>query len=132
MTETGVQCADAEITSDVLYEFGSVSKMVKNESSFRMQVISKAKQNSCLIPTSAIKPDENGYYVLVAESDRNALGETVLRLSKYPVHIVGENEGLTAVEEESLHSGGYKIAYMEDRPIKAGDIVIESKGAKRE
>ena len=132
VTETGVQCADAEITSDVLYEFGSVSKMMKNESSFRMQVISKAKQNSCLISTSAVKSDENGYYVLVAESDRNALGETVLRLSKYQVHVVGENEGLTAVEEEYLHSGGYKIAYMEDRPIKAGDIVIESKGAKRE
>ena len=124
VTETGVACADAEITDDVIYELGSVSTMMQM-SKIPMKVMTRSKDSVCLIPASALhEVSGTSAVIYTADTTTNALGENVLRVYQTNVTLLGQSDGQAAIQDEYLFYGGYNVVYMEDRPIKSGDTVM--------
>ena len=130
VTEKGTPCADAEITDDVIYELGSVSKMMQLEK-IPMKVVTRSKETSFLVPVSAVRGSGDSCYVFTAEPQMNALGESVLKVAETPVTVQGRNESYVAIQEDYLMYGNTNIIYMEDRPISKGDTVMQYEGASQ-
>ncbi len=128
VTDTGIPCADAEITDDVIYEHGSVSSMLQKKIS--MRVISRAKESSTLITAAAVQGNGDNCFIYIAEPFTTMTGETRYRLREQKVTVLGRNDEWCAIEDD-YYFGDVKIAYLWDRQVKEGDTVMEYEGAKQ-
>ena len=122
LTDTGVPYIDAEITKDVIYELGKVSTMVKQES-IDLKLINRASQSTWLIKAGAVRKDSEGSYIYELSEHDSALGGKETVIYRRSVKVLAENSEWVSVEDELNY--GTEIVYMEDRDIKAGDVVMK-------
>ena len=120
LDDAGHPYADAEITEDIIYALGQISTMMQNKVTLRMTT--KAQQSTCLIPASAVRGDNDGRYVYVANQEESAFAGKKITVSKMPVKVLQETASTVSVDEDLSY---YKIIYMEDRFISEGDTVMQ-------
>lgn len=81
--------------------------------------ISEQQYWSC-VPISAVRPDENGYYVLVLSEENTILGtQTVAR--KMPVTILAQNNEYAAID--GIYDYEAYIVVSGSKPVSDGDTV---------
>ncbi len=116
----GKKYADIELTNNLIKARGSVYAMTQEETP--LTLIYRAREATCLLPTSAVRGSGSERYVLVAEQNTAAFGGNTLKLHKMNVNVLGEYGGTTSIQEDLSY---YTIAYGEDRSVSDGDAVME-------
>ena len=116
----GGKYADVEITQDMLDALGSVYSLTQTETP--MSLVYRAKENTCLLPSSAVHGTGDERYVFVVNKEYNSFGNSSMKVAKYAVTVLGEVDGTVSIQEDISY---YTLAYMEDRQIKDGDSVME-------
>ena len=114
----GGKYADVEITQDMLDALGSVYSLTQTETP--MSLVYRAKENTCLLPSSAVHGTGDERYVFVVNKEYNSFGNSSMKVAKYAVTVLGEVDGTVSIQEDISY---YTLAYMEDRQIKDGDSV---------
>lgn len=98
----------------------------KDGDAVQVTVVLSDRQYWNCVPVGAVRPDENGYYVLVLGEENTILGtQTVAR--KVAVTITDQNNEYAAVEF-TASSDGYidynaKIILSSNKPVNDGDMV---------
>ena len=87
-----------------------------------MTLIYEAKEATCLVPVSAVHGSGEDRYVYAVDSRSASLGATEMRVRKVSVQVEAEVEGVASLRDDI---SWYTLAYMEDRAINDGDIVME-------
>ena len=116
----GKKYADIELNRDLIRARGSVYAMTQEDTP--MTLIYRARDASCLLPTSAVRGSGEDRYIFVAEQNTAAFGGNTLKLHKMNVKVLGEYGGTTSVQDDVTY---YSIAYGEDRAVNDGDAVME-------
>ena len=116
----GGKYADVEITQNMLDALGSVYSLTQTETP--MSLVYRAKENTCLLPSSAVHGTGDERYVFVVNKEYNSFGNSSMKVAKYAVTVLGEVDGTVSIQEDISY---YTLAYMEDRQIKDGDSVME-------
>lgn len=119
--DTGAPYADAAITADVIYELGSVSTMMKQES-IDMKLVTRAKETTCLITAAAVQKNGEDRFVYIVRETSSPLGGTRLTVYEQPVKVLAETADWVSVEDDLSY--GYTVVYMADRDIHKGDTVM--------
>lgn len=86
-----------------------------------MKVVQESSNYSCTVPLSALRQENNKYYVLVAETRDTVLGEQLTAV-KEEVKVLEKNEKDAALESGSLKEDTQIISDT-DRYVEAGDRV---------
>jgi multidrug efflux pump subunit AcrA (membrane-fusion protein) len=119
MSSTGHPFIDAEINEDVIYSIGDVSSIMKED--IKLNLTSRARESTCLLPASAVRGSGDGRYVYVGETESSALSGTRITVQKVSVTVVSESASTVSIAEDM---SWYKVLYMEDRVINEGDTVM--------
>ena len=115
--------ADCEISEDVRYALGSVSKMMKND--IKLTLTTKAKESTCLLPASAVRGSGKDRYVYVAERESSTFGGTQMKCRKMTVTVLGESGGVASLGEDLSYQ---QVLYMEDRALSEDAAVMTYDG----
>ncbi len=118
--EAGEKYADVALTNEIIQSVGSLYSMSVNPVKLVMQFT--AAESSCLLPAAAVRGSEDERYVYVINEQTSTFGKRKLTLSKTPVHVIAEADGVASIEEDLSY---YKIAYMEDRALSENSSVME-------
>ncbi len=118
--EAGEKYADVALTNEIIQSVGSLYSMSVNPVKLVMQFT--AAESSCLLPAAAVRGSEDERYVYVINEQTSTFGKRKLTLSKMPVHVIAEADGVASIEEDLSY---YKIAYMEDRALSENSSVME-------
>lgn len=118
--EAGEKYADVAVTQDILNIEGSMYAL--STKSVRMQLQFTAAEASCLLPASAVRGSGDERYVYTVNEQSSTFGKRKLTLSKLPVNLIAEADGVASIEEDLSY---YKIAYMEDRTLSEDSNVME-------
>lgn len=86
-----------------------------------MNVVQESINYPCVVPLTALRQENNKYYVLVAEQRDTVLGEQLTAV-KEEVKVLEKNEKNAALESDSLKEDSQIITDM-DRYVEAGDRV---------
>ena len=119
LSENGHPYADAEINDDVTWALGNVSKILDEE--IKLKLTTKAQDNTCLVPSAAIRGSGNERYVYTGEQETSALAGSRITVQKVSVTVLAENAGTVSIAEDLVRS---KVLYMEDRAITEGGAVM--------
>lgn len=115
----GKRYADVEVTYDMVRARGSVYSMTIEETP--LTLINRSKQQTTLISASAIHGTGDDRYVYTVETSYSNFGNSKMTVRKMNVTVLAEASGLVSIEEDLSY---YTLAYMEDRPINDGDMVM--------
>lgn len=117
--EDGNAYIDVELSDKDIKNLGGAARLMSEET--EMTVNYRSSSSSTLLPVSAVRGSGDSRYVYIAEEGMSSLGERTLTIRKQDVKVIAE-VGATASIEEDL--GRYRIAYMEDRAIGEGSVVM--------
>lgn len=117
--EDGNAYIDVELSDKDIKNLGGAARLMSEET--EMTVNYRSASSTTLLPVSAVRGSGDSRYVYIAEEGMSSLGERTLTIRKQDVTVIAE-VGATASIEEEL--GRYRIAYMEDRAIGEGSVVM--------
>lgn len=81
----------------------------------------KSPEYSCTVPIEALRSENNGYYVLVAEETETVLGSEITA-RRVDVELLEKNEKLAGLKEGAL-SGNDRVIVKTSKPVKEGDRI---------
>lgn len=116
----GKKYCHVEITNGMLQALGSIYSM--SQADVPMSIVYKDRENTSLLPSSAVHGTGNDRYVFIVERTDSGLGGSSMKVRKYSVTVLNEVDGTASIQEEISY---YTLAYMEDRQIQDGDSVME-------
>ncbi|MBR0463234.1 MAG: hypothetical protein IJJ23_02465 [Clostridia bacterium] len=122
-TSSAGKYADAKLTNDIVDAFGSVNNMMQND--VTVQLVTKAKEATCLVSASAVRGSGDDRYVYCAEQESSTFGGTQLRVRKMGITVLNESPTVISVAEDLTR---LQIIYMEDRALSEGDAVMPYEG----
>lgn len=120
LTVEGATYADVELTNKLIKDMGGSVAMLAGE--IKVFVEYKARENTTLLPTSAVRSDGEAKYVYVIQEQQSAFGVNSLVIQKQDVTVLAEAEGMVSVGEDLSYM---RVAYMEDRAISENSTVME-------
>lgn len=129
LSASGKEKKDLTVTSlelDESKEFMLVTVLLPAEpfslgETASMKVVQESANYPCTVPLTALRQENNKYYVLVAETRNTVLGEQLTAV-KEEVKVLEKNEKDAALESESLKEDS-PIITDTDRYVEAGDRV---------
>lgn len=86
-----------------------------------MTVVQESKNYSCTVPLTALRQENNRYFVLVVEERSGVMGQQ-MEAVREDVNVLEENETVAALESGTL-SEESRIIVDTDRYVKAGDRI---------
>ncbi len=111
---------DIPVLQEDLKRINTVNRLMRDGTTVEVNYISDTETR--LLPSAAIRWGESGAYVYVAEETTDIFGASVYKISKMPITVLDEADGVTALSID-LYIG--PVAYMEDRYIAEGMEVME-------
>lgn len=83
----------------------------------------QSEETNALLPVTAIHGTGADRYVYVAEERQAVLGSTEWIVTKQPITVLAEADGMVAVKENLNRA---RLAMLEDRPLSDGSAVMEA------
>ena len=120
MTPEGEKYVEVELDKGIIEDMGGLVTMAKGDISVKIEY--KAPQATTLLPAAAVRGSGDERYVFVVQNGTSAFGEARLTVSKLNVKVIAQAGDLISVEEDISWQ---KVAYMEDRAISDGSVVME-------
>ena len=120
LSEEGSSCIDVELTHRDIVTLGGFSSL-SEANAVTGVITTKAEQSSTLVPTSAIRGNDQDHYIFLAAASTDAFGAEKLTVLRKNVTILGQSGNVTSVKESLQNE---RIIYMEDRPISEGCEVM--------
>lgn len=94
---------------------------VLDETEITAKITWTSPENHCLVPESAIQTIDGNNAVFLMEEKDLLLGGKETRVRQFNVTVLDRADGVAAIAE-NLHDA--RIAYMQDRDITNGDVVM--------
>ncbi|MBO4367478.1 MAG: hypothetical protein J5859_02090, partial [Clostridia bacterium] len=116
----GKQYAYIDLNEDIIYGFGSLYAILQENRT--ATIVNKSQEAMCLVPVSAVHGSGNDRYVFTVETKENSLGARTMTVHKLSVTVKSETDGTAALADDI---SWYTLAYMEDRELSDGEIVME-------
>lgn len=118
-TNAGARCADAAVTEEIVRDESSIYELAMNGT--KVFLCFAARENSSLLPASAVRGSGDARYIYVVNERETGLGKKKRSLSKMSVTVVDEGGGTASIQEDL---SGLDVAYMEDRALLDGADVM--------
>jgi len=120
LSVAGEKFADVELTEKLVKDLGGSVALLSND--IPVNVSYKARDNTTLLPSSAVRGEGEERYVYVVREKQSAFGTISLVTEKMEVRVLAEAGGVASVAEDL---SWMKVAYMEDREIANDTTVME-------
>ena len=120
LTVAGEKFADVELTEKLVKDLGGSVALLSND--ITVGVSYKARDNTTLLPSSAVRGEGEERYVYIVREKQSAFGTISLVTEKMEVRVLAEAGGVASVAEDL---SWMKVAYMEDREIANDTTVME-------
>ncbi|NLF29114.1 MAG: hypothetical protein GX592_14570, partial [Clostridiales bacterium] len=120
LTAAGEKFADVELTEKLVKDLGGSVALLSND--ITVGVSYKARDNTTLLPSSAVRGEGEERYVYIVREKQSAFGTASLVTEKMDVRVLAEAGGVASVAEDL---SWMKVAYMEDRAIAEDTTVME-------
>lgn len=117
--DDGKAYVDVEITKAMIRAKGNLYAMSKEDTPLTLYF--KAKDNTILLPVSAVRGSDKNRYVFVAEQADKSGNTMMMKLRKITVKVLSESSDTASLDGDI---SGYDVAYMEDRPVDEGTTVM--------
>ncbi len=116
----GKQYAYIDLNQDIIDGFGSLYAVMQEKRT--ATIVNRSQDPLCLVPVSAVHGSGNERHVFTVETKENSLGAKTMTVHKLNVSVKSEIESIAALEDDI---SWYTLAYMEDRELTDGEIVME-------
>lgn len=118
----GRKYAEMEMTDDILYAAGGMSKLMEN-GSIDAKIVFRSRKNATIIPASALRSEGGTEYVFVAQYNYGGvLSSSGMTAKKTAVTVIDRSDTQVSVEEDL---GWQQIIDKADRTVEDGKPVME-------
>ena len=118
----GRKYAEMEMTDDILYAAGGMSKLMEN-GSIDAKIVFRSRKNATIIPASALRSEGGTEYVFVAQYNYGGvLSSSGMTAKKTAVTVIDRSDTEVSVEEDL---NWQQIIDKADRTVEDGKPVME-------